>query len=182
MARVISNLPAHKYHLILEWSRIESYHPAYLQQHFFSTFVLSKISRKVQHNLLLIHHSLYSLPSVAQVHSQQWWEGVLCASLNHFSPPGPQSSESPDINHVFMGIWIWLMYNRKEWTSMPLTTDPKTTCLLSSQGAGAVVMKNWEPLVWGPLFAIETKPGLKTHLPIDTVLYYRYCYIHVKIN
>ena len=43
---------------------------------------------------------------------------------------------------------------------MPLTTSPKTTCLPSSQGAGAVVMKNWDPFVCAPLFAIDSKPGL----------------------
>jgi hypothetical protein len=29
-------------------------------------------------------------------------------------------------------------------------------CLPSSQAVAAVVRKNWLPLVWGPLFAIES--------------------------
>ena len=33
---------------------------------------------------------------------------------------------------------------------------PKTTCLPSSQGVLAVVMKNWLPLVLGPELAIES--------------------------
>ena len=32
-------------------------------------------------------------------------------------------------------------------TSIPLTTRPNTVCLLSSQGVGTVVMKNWDPFV-----------------------------------
>ena len=37
-------------------------------------------------------------------------------------------------------------------TSMPSTTLPKTTCLPLRCGAGAVRMKNWQPLVLGPEF------------------------------
>mmetsp|Transcript_11858 Transcript_11858/g.37837 ORF Transcript_11858/g.37837 Transcript_11858/m.37837 type:complete len:617 (+) Transcript_11858:92-1942(+) len=44
-------------------------------------------------------------------------------------------------------------------TSAPTTTRPKTVCLLSSHVVGAVVMKNWEPFVFGPAFAIETVKG-----------------------
>lgn len=40
-----------------------------------------------------------------------------------------------------------------------LLTLPNTTCLLSSHSALAVVMKNWHPLVFGPLFAIDSSPG-----------------------
>jgi hypothetical protein len=36
--------------------------------------------------------------------------------------------------------------------SIPSTTFPNTTCLLSRNGVGTVVMKNWEPLVLGPAF------------------------------
>lgn len=45
-------------------------------------------------------------------------------------------------------------------TSIPFTTLPKTVCLLSSQGVATVVIKNCEPLVFGPAFAIETVKGL----------------------
>lgn len=44
-------------------------------------------------------------------------------------------------------------------TSMPSTTLPNTTCLPSSQLVGAVQMKNCEPLVFLPEFAIERTPG-----------------------
>ena len=44
-------------------------------------------------------------------------------------------------------------------TSNPLVTLPKTVCLLSSQGVGTVVMKNCEPLVPAPQFAIDTVNG-----------------------
>ena len=43
--------------------------------------------------------------------------------------------------------------------SSVLPTLPNTTCLLSSHSALAVVMKNWHPLVFGPLFAIDNSPG-----------------------
>src|SRR5712671_3616712 len=39
--------------------------------------------------------------------------------------------------------------------SIPSVTSPKTLCLLSSHGVGTSVMKNWPPLVFGPLLAIE---------------------------
>ena len=64
--------------------------------------------------------------------------------------------------------------------SMPSTTLPKTTCLPSSHDVTTVVMKNYrntgwlnggareratgvrtcEPLVLGPAFAMESRPGL----------------------
>ena len=38
-------------------------------------------------------------------------------------------------------------------------TSPKTTCLLSRCGAGPQVMKNWLPFVFGPAFAMLSKPA-----------------------
>ncbi len=38
-------------------------------------------------------------------------------------------------------------------------TLPKTVCLLSNQGVGTVVMKNWLPLVLGPALAILRVKG-----------------------
>lgn len=40
-------------------------------------------------------------------------------------------------------------------TSMPLVTLPNTVCLLSSQGVGTTVTKNWLPLVLGPALAMD---------------------------
>ena len=40
------------------------------------------------------------------------------------------------------------------------TAAEETTCLPSSQGVTTVVMKNWEPLVSFPLFAMDSMPGL----------------------
>ena len=44
-------------------------------------------------------------------------------------------------------------------TSKPPVTRPNTVCLLSSQGAAAVVIKNCEPLVLGPALAMDTVKG-----------------------
>src|SRR5262249_52940682 len=44
--------------------------------------------------------------------------------------------------------------------SRPSTTSPKTTCLPSSQAVLTVVMKNWEPFVFAPAFAIDSRPSL----------------------
>ena len=44
-------------------------------------------------------------------------------------------------------------------TSMPSATFPKTTCLPSSHDVLKVQMKNWEPLLSGPEFAMERIPG-----------------------
>lgn len=43
--------------------------------------------------------------------------------------------------------------------TIPSRTLANTTCLLSSHGALASVMKNWEPLVSGPAFAMLTHPA-----------------------
>mmetsp|Transcript_9058 Transcript_9058/g.29940 ORF Transcript_9058/g.29940 Transcript_9058/m.29940 type:complete len:377 (-) Transcript_9058:1508-2638(-) len=43
--------------------------------------------------------------------------------------------------------------------SKPPTTRPKTVCLPSRCAADLKVMKNWEPFVFGPAFAIETVKG-----------------------
>src|SRR5213080_3029041 len=46
-----------------------------------------------------------------------------------------------------------------ETTSMPPVTRPNTVCFPSSQGqASAVTMKNCEPFVFGPAFAIARAP------------------------
>lgn len=45
-------------------------------------------------------------------------------------------------------------------TSIPFATLPKTVCLLSNHGVATVVIKNWEPLVFGPALAMETVKGL----------------------
>lgn len=46
-------------------------------------------------------------------------------------------------------------------TSMPSVTSPNTTCFPSSQSVLSQVMKNWEPLVFGPEFAMDTIPGIR---------------------
>ena len=48
------------------------------------------------------------------------------------------------------------------WTiSMPSTTWPNTTCLLLRKGVGTVVMKNWQPFVFGPEFCQRKKKKLE---------------------
>ena len=44
--------------------------------------------------------------------------------------------------------------------SCPSTTSPKIVCLPVSHSVFAVVMKNCEPFVFGPAFAIASLPGL----------------------
>lgn len=48
-------------------------------------------------------------------------------------------------------------------TSMPSTTLPKTTCLPFRCGAGAVRMKNWQPLVLGPEFCCDDQRESVSH-------------------
>jgi len=45
-------------------------------------------------------------------------------------------------------------------TSCPSTTSPKIVCLPVSQSVGPTVMKNCEPLVFGPALAMASLPGL----------------------
>ena len=40
--------------------------------------------------------------------------------------------------------------------SIPFVTLPNTVCLLSSQGHATTVMKNCDPFVFGPRFAIAS--------------------------
>ncbi len=44
-------------------------------------------------------------------------------------------------------------------TSIPKMTRPKTACLPFRCGVGTWVMKNWDPLVFGPAFAMDRMPG-----------------------
>ena len=44
--------------------------------------------------------------------------------------------------------------------SKPFTTSPKIVWPRSSQGVATSVMKNYEPFVPGPAFAIARSPGL----------------------
>lgn len=68
----------------------------------------------------------------------------------------PSIFMSPSTGRSFL---FTLTFSMACTTSYPLLTRPKTVCLLSSQGHGTVVMKNCEPLVLGPLFAMETVKG-----------------------
>ena len=45
-------------------------------------------------------------------------------------------------------------------TSSPSTTFPKTVCRPSIHGMGLSVMKNWQPSVFRPAFAMERSPAL----------------------
>ena len=76
--------------------------------------------------------------------------------------------------HTAYASWREIYYNipgNEQWphkcklnytctTSIPFITLAKTVCLLSSQGVATVVIKNWDPLVFGPAFAIDTVKGL----------------------
>ena len=44
-------------------------------------------------------------------------------------------------------------------TNKPSMTFPNTTCFPSRKSHFAHVIKNWQPLVFCPLFAIESNPG-----------------------
>ena len=44
-------------------------------------------------------------------------------------------------------------------TSIPSTTDPKTTCFPSNHSVLTVQIKNCEPFVLGPALAIDRIPG-----------------------
>ena len=44
-------------------------------------------------------------------------------------------------------------------TLMPSTTWPKTVCFPSRNGVATVQMKNCDPFVFGPAFAMERIPG-----------------------
>lgn len=52
---------------------------------------------------------------------------------------------------------LWVYRRGAERHSSP--TLPKTTWRSSSQLAFAVVTKNWQPFVFGPLFAMDNSPG-----------------------
>lgn len=59
-----------------------------------------------------------------------------------------------------LSLWSVFTFSIAVQTSIPFVTRPNTVCLLSSHGVGTVVIKNCDPLVLGPAFAIETVNGL----------------------
>ena len=63
--------------------------------------------------------------------------------------------------HTFLGLLSSTgVFSSSLTTLHPLVTLPKTTCFPSRCGVGTVVMKNCEPLVFSPAFAIERRPRL----------------------
>jgi len=56
----------------------------------------------------------------------------------------------------WLPVFTWVIAST---TSAPLMTSPKIVCLPLSQGVGATVMKNCEPLVPGPAFAMASRYG-----------------------
>ena len=57
------------------------------------------------------------------------------------------------VSPVKSGLSLGSLGVRLFRTSMPSITCPKTECLPSRCGCGPWVMKNWPPLVLGPLLA-----------------------------
>src|SRR5262245_53436509 len=84
------------------------------------------------------------------------------------------TSSTPPLDHQHNQSWPQLsttslplgapllepMFSSFFTMSEPSITSPKTTCLPSSQAVTTVVMKNCEPLVFGPELAIERRNGL----------------------
>src|SRR3990167_4904079 len=52
-------------------------------------------------------------------------------------------------------VWQFSIFST---TSYPSTTSPKIVWRIVSHGVAAVVIKNWLPLVFGPAFAIASRP------------------------
>ena len=50
-------------------------------------------------------------------------------------------------------------------TSWPLSTSPNTTCFPSRCGHSATVTKNWDPFVFGPALAMESRNGRSWSIP-----------------
>ena len=51
-----------------------------------------------------------------------------------------------------LSVLLVLTFSMLWMTSIPEIARPKIVCLLSNQGVAVVVMKNWEPLLFGPAF------------------------------
>lgn len=65
---------------------------------------------------------------------------------------------------TFTGVSSFVSIDSSMFTTpIPFSTCPKTTCLPSKCGVGTVVMKNWEPLVFGPALAMLSKPTLSCY-------------------
>lgn len=58
-------------------------------------------------------------------------------------------------------------------TPIPFNICPKTTCLPSKCGVGTVVMKNCEPLVFGPALAMLSRPTLSCYVEKEINYYHR---------
>ncbi len=92
------------------------------------------------------------------------WQGLLCKKVVCFNVVSSDhyniSTLTIEISFEGLSNSSTLTFSIAAHTSMPLVTLPKTVCLLSNQGVGTVVMKNCEPFVPGPAFAMETVNGL----------------------
>lgn len=70
----------------------------------------------------------------------------------------PTNSLHP--SHPYIGIPLSVPYISKAFsTFIPFFTSPNTTWCPSSHGQGTVVIKNCDPFVFGPQFAMESNPG-----------------------
>merc|ERR1712227_405741 len=91
-----------------------------------------------------IYHYVYDFPSFAHFY--------------HFS-----FIQRHPLSLILIVLLVWpdLLPNRSiaPSVSYPLDTFPKTTCLPSRCGNLSKHMKNCDPLVPGPEFAIESTPG-----------------------
>jgi hypothetical protein len=88
-----------------------------------------------------------------------WWRN--CAKQWILSQ-APHAENTERFNSK-IGKYHWIQKWRLKFTcttSIPFATLPNTVCLLSSHGVATVVIKNWEPFVFGPAFAIDTVKGL----------------------
>lgn len=73
-------------------------------------------------------------------------------------------SSDTSTEFTFTGVSSFVSMDSSIFTTpIPFNTCPKTTCLPSKWGVGTVVIKNWEPLVFGPAFAMLSRPTLSCY-------------------
>lgn len=97
------------------------------------------------------------LKSVTQSKEGPQWqrgEGLISLALDYISPHCEITTGSLGLLLGPVGTFSIFRITRS-----PSMIFPNTTCFPSSQSHLEQVMKNWQPFVLGPLFAMESRPG-----------------------
>lgn len=107
-------------------------------------------------------HTAIQLNLVYMLHSTTYTQ-ASCTDIN----PGCNGQLEYRIRHAYVKTTVQYAFSHwlQECTCISMSCEgilplPKTVCLPFSHEVMTVVMKNWEPLVFGPALAMLNNPGM----------------------